>query len=301
MQKKLRSPVWECGKCPAGGRIRFSTNSKFLGIKASTPQLVMSHMPQSGHSGFDVYHEDVFHFCVWPDETGTIDVERQIAADTTVMRTIEINLPLYNRAELNAIGIEEGAVIAPPKPYRLKDPVIFYGTSITQGGCASTPGTTWEGFLSRRLGIDFVNLGFSGQGWADIAVAEAIAELNASCIVLDHWANICHNPLGYRGSIGPFIKVLRDAMPTVPIILTGPYFYPAEFFNADHHALRKEIRASVRALQKNGDANIHFFDSRKMMGPEETFGTVDGCHPTSLGFYLMAKAFAPALKKLLCL
>ncbi|MFA5646351.1 MAG: SGNH/GDSL hydrolase family protein [Candidatus Ratteibacteria bacterium] len=298
MKKKVRPVLWECSTYPAGGRIRFSSDSLNLGIMAESPSLSMHHMPRTGHSGFDLYVNNSFIFCAWPDTTGTIKTEKNIATEKK-MRSIEIYLPLYNQTRLNAIAIDNDASIAPAPPFCIQDPVVFYGSSITQGGCASNPGTSWQGFLSRELHIDFVNLGFSGQGWGDPEIAEAIAELKASCIVLDHWANIRHNPLGYSGTIQPFVAILRKSMPTIPIILTGPYFYPSDSFDPYHDHLRKEIKRSAQTFKDHGDNNIHFFDNRKAIGKNQAFATVDGCHSTSLGFFLMAKSFAPTLRSIL--
>ncbi|MFA5646586.1 MAG: SGNH/GDSL hydrolase family protein [Candidatus Ratteibacteria bacterium] len=300
MKKLFRESLWLCGQFPTGGRIRFATDSTFIGINAETPPHSSHHMPRTGHSGFDVYVEKRFAFSAWPDPEGKILFERKIAVEKKV-RPIEIYLPIYNSATLHAIGLDKGASIFLPPPYRIKNPVVFYGTSVTQGGCSSNPGTTWQGFLSRGLDIDFVNLGFSGQGWGDVEIGDILGETPASCIVLDYWGNVVYNPLGTKGSVAPLVGRIRKVHSKIPIILTGPYFFPLDFFNNDHDIMRKEFQQAVRRLRANGDTHLHFFDSRRMIGPEETCATVDGAHATSLGFYLMAKAFAPLLKKVLSL
>ena len=67
--------------------------------------------------------------------------------------------------------MDEGAVIKPARPFALSKPVVFYGTSITQGGCASRPGMSYTAIVGRKLNLDFVNQGFSGNGLGEPEVA----------------------------------------------------------------------------------------------------------------------------------
>src|SRR5690606_269350 len=97
--------------------------------------------------------------------------------------------------------------------------LVVYGTSITQGGCASRPGMAYPSILARRLGIETLNLGFSGNGRGEPEVAHILAQLeNVSCFILDYESNV---PVAedLRTTLTAFIPILRERHPDVPIIV----------------------------------------------------------------------------------
>jgi len=298
LKDTFRPAVWDLAQCPAGGRIRFATDSEHIGICAKvSDNVVMNHITRIGQSGFDVYADGYFMGSVSPDEHGVISADWQVAPDKK-LRNIEISMPLYKAVTIESIGIDDGAAIGDPAPYRVAKPVVYYGTSITQGGCASTPGTTYQSFVSRWLDADFVNLGFSGNGLGEPEVAAAVSEIDASCFVMDFWANVGAVEYGQRlpGFIGP----IRENHPETPIIAIAPFYYAHDTVDPTHHnTQRKDAEAFVKQQRKEGDKRIYFFDGLKMISKEETYGLVDGVHPNSLGFYFMAKGLTPFLKRVL--
>ena len=298
LKDTFRPPVWELAQCPAGGRILFSTDSLHVGVRAKVPDnYVMNHITRIGQSGFDVYVDGNFMGSVSPNAEGKIEAQWQIQKAPPKLRNIMIHMPLYKPVALDQIGLDEGAAIKGHRPFALSKPVLFYGSSITQGGCASTPGTTYQDFISRSLNVDFINLGFSGNGQGEPEVARAINEIDCSCIVVDHWAN---KGLDYRENLPVFIGELRKVHKDVPIIVVGPFYFCRDDIDDSLHVeQRKAGEDFVRKMQRQGDRNIHFFDGRKMISRETSFGLVDGVHPNSLGFYLIAKGFSPFLKRVL--
>lgn len=297
LKDTFRQPVWDLAQCPAGGRVLFATDSLRVGIRAKVADnYVMNHITRIGQSGFDIYVDGNFMGSVSPDAEGKIEVEWQIQTSRK-LRGITINMPLYKPVELKEIGLDEGASIKGHRPFALDKPVVFYGTSITQGGCASTPGTTYQSFVSRWLNIDFVNLGFSGNGLGEPELAHAINEIESSCIVIDHWAN---KGVDYAENLPVFVEEIRKVHRTEPIVVMGPFYYCRDDLgNEVHEVQRKAGQEYVRKMNQQGDKNMYWFDGRKMINRETSFGLVDGVHPNSLGFYLMAKAFAPFLKRVL--
>lgn len=297
LKDTFRQPVWDLAQCPAGGRVLFATDSLRVGIRAKVADnYVMNHITRIGQSGFDIYVDGNFMGSVSPDAEGKIEVEWQIQTSPK-LRDITINMPLYKPVELKEIGLDEDASIKGHRPFALDKPVVFYGTSITQGGCASTPGTTYQSFVSRWLNIDFVNLGFSGNGLGEPELAHAINEIESSCIVIDHWAN---KGVDYAENLPVFVEEIRKVHRTEPIVVMGPFYYCRDDLgNEVHEVQRKAGQEYVRKMNQQGDKNMYWFDGRKMINRETSFGLVDGVHPNSLGFYLMAKAFAPFLKRVL--
>jgi lysophospholipase L1-like esterase len=300
LKDTFREPVWQLAQNPAGGRIMFATDSAHVGIRAKAPDFfVMNHITRIGQSGYDCYVDDNFMGSVSPDAEGKIEAEWRIQKEAGKLRNITIHMPLYKSAVLEQIGLDEGSVIKGHAPFALDQPVIYYGTSITQGGCASTPGTTYQNFVSRALNVDFINLGFSGNGLGEPELAQAINEIECCCLVIDHWANK-NNGTDYRENLPVFIGELRKVHKTEPIVVMGPFFFTRDAYDDSIHAEQRAAgREYVEQMKKQGDRNIYWFDGRKMIGPETAFGLVDGVHGNSLGFYLMAQAFTPFLKKVL--
>jgi hypothetical protein len=178
LKESFRPPVWGLAQSPSGGRIRFKTDSATVQIVAENPSFSnMHHMPSVGENGFDLYVDNHYWGSAWPDKDGKITKEWRIGNERRT-HDISIYLPLYKPVTIKEIALDPGALILSPTPYATRKPIIYYGSSITQGGCASNPGGSCQAFLERTLNADFVNLGFSGNGLGDPAVAQAICELD---------------------------------------------------------------------------------------------------------------------------
>jgi hypothetical protein len=297
LKDTFRSPVWNLAHSPAGGRIRFRTNSMHIGIRAEcAPNPQMQNMNPLGQYGFDIYADGLYKDSVAPYQGFTIDRVWDIADDLGE-REIVIGMPLYNPVTIKAVGLDDGASLSAPAPFALEKPVVFYGSSETQGASADTPGTAYQGFLSRWLNIDFINLGFNGQGLGDIDVACAINEIDSSCIVLDHWGNT-----GYtlKENLPVFVEELRRVHPETPILVLGAYYTGrSDHLHETREFQRTVARSFVRKARAAGDANIHFSDLGKVITPETAFMHVDYAHCSPLGFYFIAKSLVRPLKSIL--
>jgi len=297
LKDTFRPPVWDLAQCPAGGRIRFKTDSTTIGFRAKAPDnSVMHHITLVGEAGFDIYVDGYFMGSLWPNATGEMQAAWRIGKERK-LRDITIHMPLYKPTTISQIGVEEDSRIEAPAPFALKKPVVYYGSSITQGGCASTPGTTYQDFISRWLNVDFINLGFSGNGQGEPELAAAINEIDSSCIVVDHWANI---GLKLEENLPVFVGALREAQKDVPILVVGPFYFCSEDYESSINPIQRKVaRDFVKKQRAAGDANIHYVDGLKMVSKDQSFGLVDGAHCNSLGFYFCAKGLAPYLKRIL--
>ena len=189
LKDQLRPPVWDLAQHPSGGRIRFRTDSTTIGLLAENPYFSnMHHMASVGESGFDLYVGPDYLGSAWPDAAGKIDKQWRVGTARR-MRDITLYLPLYKSVTVRELNLDPEARLEPATPYAMRKPIVYYGSSITQGGCASNPGGSCQAILERRLHADFVNLGFSGNGMGEPVLAEAITELDPSVIVLDFWGN----------------------------------------------------------------------------------------------------------------
>ncbi len=298
LKEKFRPPVWDLAQEPSGGRIRFRTDSTRIGIAAQNPQFSnMHHMASVGENGFDLYVSGNYMGSAWPDGSGKITREWRIGTGRQ-MCDITIYLPLYKPVMVEELSLDAGAKIEPARPYRIPKPIVYYGSSITQGGCASNPGGSCQAILERELNADFVNLGFSGNGLGEPAVAETICELEPSCVVVDFWANPSAEQ--YAAALPPFVDILRRKWSKLPIVVTGPFYFPAEAIGGEVAREQSTKRAIAREFvarrRKDGDRRIWFADGLKMIDQAQTAGLVDGVHCNSLGFYFNAIGLRPYLK-----
>ena len=282
----------------AGGRVRFTLKrATRLAIRCeSLNAFSMSHMPLSGISGVDIYIDGEFRQAIRPanDKGGYFEGETKIKSPSV---QVEINLPLYNGIKNLFIGIEKGATIAAPRPYVVDDPVAFYGSSITQGGCASRPGNSYQGFVCRWLDCDHMNLGFSGNARGEEAIASYIASLRMSAFVMDYDHN-APTVEHLKNTHARFFEIIRQAQPDVPVIfISKPDCYNDPADSAKRVAV---IRKTYTDAMDKGDKRVWFIDGASLFGANDRDAcTVDRTHPNDIGFYRMAEAIAPVLRQAL--
>ena len=303
--EKVNPGVYQLAKNTAGGRVRFTTDSPYVAIKSvQPPSGIMSHMPLTGHAGFDLYlgegSDSAYYRSFVPPATlqsgngyeSIIDLTPETLAEGD-LRTFTINFPLYHGVYELYIGLKEGSILQSAPDYSVKTPFVFYGSSITQGGCASRPGTCYQGWLSRWFDADYINLGFSGSARGEDEIADYIAGLPMSAFIYDY----DYNSPTYDTLVATHERMLRKiraAHPDIPIICASRPRFP---LNAEETARRDLIAANVEKLKAEGDRLISFVPGKELIAFGGTEGTVDYCHPTDLGFYSMALRFAEELEK----
>jgi len=257
-------------------------------------------MPLSGSSGIDIYSGNgrgsEYLGSIRPGDAKNRDFENTIDIGGG-LRDYTINLPLYNGVEKLYIGFEKGAAITKPKPYKNAVPFLTYGSSITQGGCASHPGNAYQAYLSRWLDSDFINLGFSGSARGEENMAEYIAGLKMSVFLCDYDHN-APNPEHLEKTHEKFFRIIRDKNPELPVIfISKPDFDNNPVDSAERRSI---ILHTYKNALSAGDENVWFVDGEKLFGEEDRDAcAVDRVHPNDLGFYRMAKGIYPALKNAL--
>jgi hypothetical protein len=303
----LPKAVDDLANCPSGGQVQFQTDSRKLAVKVQLAGPAgLDHMPQTGVAGFDCYVGRPKEQRYW----STTRFQFQAASYTCYLfdlpqretRNVTLNFPLYQGVKEVLVGMEAGAQVQAPPPYYDNRPIVVYGTSITQGGCAARPGMAFTNILSRRLNRPFVNLGFSGSGRGEPEVARTIAEIpDPACLVLDYEGNAGGGLL--EQTLGGFIDILREAHPETPILVVSRIRMAPDCFSLsgarDRDGKRGFQRRTVQGRRAAGDANIHFLDGARLLGGDFDECTVDGVHPTDLGFWRMAKGLEPVLKDIL--
>jgi hypothetical protein len=306
----LSHGVQSLANCTAGGQVKFRTSSPKLFVKVVLAGIAnMYHMPATGQCGFDCYIGE-------PGEQKYISTTRydpnQIEFSAPLfewsnagseMRMITLNFPLYQGVKELQIGLTSDAEVAGPAPFADDRKVIVYGTSITQGGCASRPGMCFTNILSRSIPREFINVGFSGNGRGEPEVAHVLAQIERpALLVLDYEGN-AGQPEQYQQTLPAFIRIYRERHATVPILVISKIRFAKERFDPVLAQLaedRKQIaRETVAAFADAGDQHIVFFDGSTLLGEDYEECTVDGGHPTDLGFVRMAEGLAPTFRQLL--
>lgn len=294
--------------CTAGGQIRFKTNSAKLAIRVNLFDAAdMYHMPATGQCGFDCYLGEPGHQRYY--STTKFDHREKryeylmYDFELPKIQNVTLNFPLYQGVEEVFIGVDPEAQIFAPTSLGNDRKVIFYGSSITQGGCASRPGMAFTNILSRHLNCECVNLGFSGNGHGEPEVAKVMSEIvKPACYVLDYEANSAKNGL-LQKTLVEFIRILRKVHPKVPILVVSKIKFSKENFLKEDLDIRLKLKEfqfeTVKTLRDEGDKNIFFYDGSELLGSNSDECTVDGVHPSDLGFMRMADNLREVLEKIL--
>ena len=301
----VRPPVWKLSRDSAGLCVRFVTDAASIRARwmLTGKDLAMPRMTATGVSGLDLYVRTENRALRWlaAGRPAQAPTNTAVLAEVPggVRRDSLLYLPLYNGVTSVEVGLPKGAALFRSPPPAGK-PVVFYGPSITQGGCASRPGMVHTAILGRRLGVPVINLGFSGNGKMEPELAALLAELDPSVYVLDCLPNLQPSETAER--VEPFVRTLRKAHPGTPIVLVEDRNYSdghlvatrRERNEGNHAALRK----AFDRMAADGVKGLHYLAADGMLG-DDGEGTVDGSHPTDLGFARQADAFEKVLRPLL--
>jgi lysophospholipase L1-like esterase len=304
---KVPDSVWGLSHQSAGLCVRFVTDAPSIQARwtLTSKNLALPHMPATGVSGLDLYArvEGGWRWLGAGRPSSTPPSTETLASGLPPgPREYLLYFPLYNGVTSVELGVPEGHAVskAPERPESHRKPIVVYGTSITQGGCASRPGMVHTSILGRRLDRPVINLGFSGSGRMEPALAELLAELDPAVYVLDCLPNMTADLVAER--VAPFVRTLRKARPETPIVLAedrnythGVIVTSARNHNEANHAALKKVYEELIA---EGVQGLTYLPGAQQIG-DDGEGTVDGSHPTDLGFYRMADVFEAAIRPLL--
>ena len=298
---RVTDAVWNLSRDSAGMMARFKTDARELYARytLSKPQIGMPHMPATGVSGVDLYARDEQGRWKWVMVTkpASQTVETIVISGLAPgLREYAAYLPLYNGVESLAIGVPAGVAFE-GLAARAAKPIVFYGTSITHGACASRPGMVHTAILGRRFDRPVINLGFSGNGRMDQAVGGLLTEVDAAVYVIDCLPNM--GAADVTAKCGPLVKQLREARPATPIVLvedrrnTNSWIIPER--NTHHDANHAALKAAYEQLVKEGVKGLFYIEGDHLYG-DDTEGATDASHASDLGFMRQADIFEPVLR-----
>ncbi len=307
----VRPPVWGLSHDSAGICVHFQTNSDKILTRWTlrSANLSLPHMPATGVSGVDLYIRAANSTWRWLGNTKVIRFPTTTATlasgVTGGMHEYRLYLPLYNGVSKVEIGVPARYRMVPyhPDSQDNKKPLVFYGTSITQGACASRPGMAYVAIVGRHFDVPVVNLGFSGNGKMEIELAKLLSQVPASVYIIDCLPNMTPAMVAQRTV--PFVRFLHERCPKTPIILAEHPNYP----NSDLKMLKNDVRfgrdfttkinenlhKAYENLKKLGISNLYIVPGKAMYGFDGE-GTVGGVHPNDLGNMRLANTFITVLK-----
>lgn len=287
---------WIDYRDPAGGRIRFSTDSKTIAVRAQ--------VARCKGVGFDLFRledeQEVFaagfrrtecFICEGVFESRWVNV-----SEGTELIPYTLNLPYIGTLTGLEIGIDADARLETGVPYRNEKPVVFYGSSITQGAWASRPGSSYISLISQRYNLHYLNLGFAGSAKGEQAIADYMAELDMCAFVCDY-DHTAESPEKLMETHLPLYQTIRKSHPDIPyIMITRPDFM---FGDREENLRRIEVvRNTYEYAQEVGDKNVTFVDGSTLLEGDYYYNcTRDGVHPNDLGFYRMASKIGPVIER----
>jgi hypothetical protein len=303
----VRQAVWDLSRHSAGALVRFVANTPSLRARwtLTGKRLSGANMTPIAASGLDLYTRAGSEKWRW------LGVGRptEVPTNTDVLangmpkgsREYMLYLPLYNGVTSVEIGVPSGTEIAPAQSRPAgRKPIVFYGTSITHGASASRAGMTHVAILGRRFDRETINLGFSGNGRMEAEVTKFIAELDPAVFVLDCLPNMTAKDINERAAA--CVQMLRVARPTTPILVVEDRNYADAYLitarrerNETNHAA---MRAVYRKLKDDRVTGLYYLEAKVLLG-EDGEDTIDGSHPTDLGFVRHADAFERVLRHIL--
>tara|TARA_B100000900_G_C20498020_1_gene682505 strand:+ start:51 stop:1136 length:1086 start_codon:yes stop_codon:yes gene_type:complete len=284
----VRQPVWDLSKSSAGLSIRFITNSTKLKVNWEVlNNFQMDHMPDTGIKGVDLYFKqgDDWQYINTGRPQGLKNKYTLIENMNSQIKEFKVFLPLYDGIKNIEIGIDSSSFIKKSEK-NFKKPIIFYGTSITQGGCASRPGMVHTNIISRKLDVEVINFGFSGNGRMEKPIAELISSVEPLFYLIECMPNMI-SPQNISERTIPLVDTIRDKNPNTPIIFVDLFKSSISILNEktkiDNKEMDDALRAQFNRMINLGYKNIYYLETPKITDTDNE-GTVDGVHFTDLGF-----------------
>lgn len=291
---EVSEAVWYLSKSSAGLTASFSTNSSIIKVKWEVLfDNKMDHMAETGVKGIDLYYKngDTWQYINTARPTAKKSEYLLVNSMKVEMREYKMFLPLYDGILKMEIGIDRLSKIEKAK-HENKKPIVFYGTSITQGGCASRPGMAHTNIISRKLNMECYNFGFSGNGRMEKPIVEMIARIDAAFYIIDCIPNV--GPKEASERIIPLVEIIRAKKPNTPIVFVEQLMY--EKGSLDNHIRNiieeknKVLKEEFKKLQDKGVKNLYYIEAKNALGNDHE-ATVDGLHYTDLGFMRFADYF----------
>ena len=301
-KKTVREEVWDLSENSAGVSILFSSDTANLSVKWSVKHdLSMNHMTDAGIKGIDLYTKRNNNWYYTNTCLPNGKENEQILFEDIEKKNREycLYLPLYDTLIDMQIGLDDDSSLE--KITFQNKPLVFYGTSITQGGCASRPGLVHTNIISRELGHECINLGFSGNGHLENSIGNIMSDIDASFYVVECMYNVDKEMIKERTK--PLIKAIRanPQAKNTPIVFMEQAVIDMGHLNTEfissvmekNEELNKQIQESIHG----GERDLFIIKHTGAIDYDSE-ATVDGIHFNDLGFQRYADHFLKNVKEL---
>ena len=289
------------GRRVPGGRVCFRTNSENINIKVKFKTL-------SVDIGMAIYACQSISVFVGEKTSSKFlgiapvpnyDV-KEINGNfkkSSEMEDVTILLPRNEILDTVEIFIDDNAEICPPTPYKYEKPILYYGSSITEGGISCNLANAYNAIISRHLDVDYINLGFSGNAKGELDMADYINTIDASIFVYDYDHN-APTKEHLEKTHEPFFLRIREKQPSIPILMMSR---PYAVYGDDEKARREIVRRTYENALARGDKNVYFIDGEEAFREceDRELCFIDTIHPNDYGFHLMARKIEPVIKAIL--
>ena len=291
------------GKRNPGARVCFRTNAPKFNVKIELGSCNLDigmalYAAQSANVLIGDRKNPFYAGLLFPSKYGELVFEKEIYKKdaNTDMEDVTIFLPRNEPVVDVEISVEDGYVVEEPTPYADIKPIVYYGSSITEGGCCTMPINAYNAIISNHLNVDYVNLGFSGSCKAEDEVCDYIRDnFDMSILVYDYDHNTPTEE-HLEKTHERFLLRFREKHPDVPVIMMSR---PLNVYK-ENDARRAIIRKTYENAIARGDKNVYFIDGESFFEGEDAYRClVDMCHPNDLGFTLMAKRVEPVIREIL--
>ncbi len=297
--EKINSGVAYLVRNTSGGRIRFVTDSNSIVLKVTKGDRFYggANLTFMNNAGVALYADGVFVGMFNPGNDFTVTEYETVVglSGEKKERLITLYMPLYGNVKEIEIGLKKDAVLKTAPDYKFEKPIVYYGSSITQGGCASRPGMSYEAIVERALDANYLNLGLSGSAKGEPEMADYIAGLDMEVFFYDYDAN-APTPEHLAETHEPMFKKIREKNSNLPIIMMTR---PKTEWNEDRKRRCEIIKATYDNAVKSGDKNVYLIYGHELLSGLSNDHTVDGGHPTDLGFWFIANGIIPIMEKIL--
>lgn len=309
-QGLVRKEVWNLSRQSAGLKLVFNTDAVEIVVRytVSKSNYAMLHFPATGVSGLDLFSENSDGSWAWAN--GNFDFKDTITYTFTTLnldrshykdgRNFHLYLPLYNSIKWLEVGVPKNASFQ-FVPVSSEKPIVVYGTSIAQGGCASRPGMAWTNILDRNLSMPIVNLGFSGNGRMEKEMVDIIIEREARIFVLDCYPNMGSDLEDITSKTVYAVKTIREKYPNTPIILVDLAHYTTGRLNQTRSngilKVNNHVRKLYTELETQGFRHLYYLQ-KDDIGLDMN-DSVDGTHPTDSGMLKYAKAYEKLIRRII--
>lgn len=299
----------------SGARVRFSTSASRMTFRMRLADTaIKTHMTPLNMAGAEIWQGEGCALrrvaVARPTAAGSVPfekldgyaLEQEVRCEAQLSgkrETVTLYLPIFEGVEKVEVGLSDDETPYPPTPYAVTPPIVFYGSSITQGACAGRPSLIYPAQVCRALDADFVNLGFAGNALGEVELAHYIASLEMTAFVLDYDHN-APTAEYLEKTHWRFFEIIRSAQPKLPIlIISRPRTGRS---NELLYECRQVIERTYQMTLARGDRFTAFLDGSSFF-PQ---GQEDDClqdftHPNDYGFRLMSGRILSELRSLLAM